>query len=59
MGETAAARRLRLRPDGAGSDSGFGPAASSGMRPAAWLHDGGAPGRVGMRSSPTGPRSRR
>ena len=54
MGETAAARRLRLRPDGAGSDSGSGPAAPSGMRPAAWLHDGGAPGRVGMRSSPTG-----
>ena len=54
MGETAAARRLRLRPDGAGSDSGSGPAAPGGVRLTAGLHDGGAPDRVGMRSSPTG-----
>ena len=42
MGGTAAAR---------GTDV---PAAPGGMRLAAGLHDGGAPGRVGMRSSPTG-----
>lgn len=53
MSETAAARRLRLRSGDSGS--GSGPTAPSGMRPTAWLHDGGAPGRVGMRSSPTGP----
>ena len=44
MGETAAARgpasRRRRAPGG--------------IRLAAGLHDGGAPGRVGMRSSPTG-----
>ena len=43
MGETAAAR---------GTDV---PAAPGGIRLAAGLHDGGAPDRVGMRSSPTGP----
>lgn len=44
MGETAAVRGTGVS------------AAPSGMRlAAAGLHDGGAPGRVGMRSSPTGP----
>ena len=42
MGETAAAR---------GTDV---PAAPGGVRLTAGLHDGGAPDRVGMRSSPTG-----